>query len=228
MQKPRWGSPRGSAVLRGLAAAALCVMLLPGPAAANDEDEAFDIRILRSILGGIGLKRDGEAGIDYRERSPLVVPPQITLPPPETSSAAERNPAWPADPDIRRQREVAAARGKARFDEVQDSRALQPHEMTPGRANRPPAQSPWAFQNPDDAARPMLPSALGYVGGLFGSLFGSNREETKVFTGEPPRTALTEPPPGYRTPSSKEPYGIGPERYEYKPMDPMDLPARSN
>jgi len=35
------------------------------------------------------------------------------------------------------------------------------------------------------------------------------REETGTFSGEPPRSSLTEPPTGYRTPSASQPYGIG-------------------
>ena len=40
-------------------------------AADDDEDEAFDTKIFRGLLTGLGLRRDG-GGIDYRERSPQV------------------------------------------------------------------------------------------------------------------------------------------------------------
>src|SRR5690349_15222415 len=53
-------------------------------AADDDEIELLDTKILRGILKGFGLKRDGEA-IEYRERSPLVLPPSKELnqlPPP--------------------------------------------------------------------------------------------------------------------------------------------------
>ena len=40
-------------------------------------------------------------------------------------------------------------------------------------------------------------------------MFGGNKEETVKFTGEPPRTSLTDPPPGYQTPSPDQPYGAG-------------------
>ena len=41
-------------------------------------------------------------------------------------------------------------------------------------------------------------------------MFGGGKDkDVGSFTGEPPRTALTEPPPGYRTPSPEQPYGVG-------------------
>jgi len=40
-------------------------------------------------------------------------------------------------------------------------------------------------------------------------MFGGKKEETAKFTGEPPRSSLTDPPPGYQTPSPDQPYGLG-------------------
>jgi hypothetical protein len=37
------------------------------------------------------------------------------------------------------------------------------------------------------------------------------KEEYGTFTGEPPRASLTDPPPGYQTPSPDQPYGIPPD-----------------
>ena len=39
-------------------------------------------------------------------------------------------------------------------------------------------------------------------------MFGSKDDEVGNFTQEPPRTALTEPPQGYQTPSPEQPYGV--------------------
>src|SRR5262245_31842422 len=69
-------------------------------AADDDDDVALDTKILRNVLKSLGLRRD-EAGIDYRERSPLVVPPNRSLPKPEDANA-ERGAAWPVDPDVKR------------------------------------------------------------------------------------------------------------------------------
>ena len=40
-------------------------------------------------------------------------------------------------------------------------------------------------------------------------MFGGKDEDAAQFTGEPPRTELTAPPPGYQTPSPDQPYGFG-------------------
>ena len=56
----------------------------PLPARAGDDDQQvpLDTKILRGILEGLGLRRDGDA-INYQERAPLVIPPSHDLPPPE-------------------------------------------------------------------------------------------------------------------------------------------------
>ena len=60
-----------------------------GAYAADDgEDELLDVKIFRGLLKGLGLRKD-EAAIDYRERSPLVVPPSKELPPPDTDCCSE-------------------------------------------------------------------------------------------------------------------------------------------
>ncbi len=41
------------------------------------------------------------------------------------------------------------------------------------------------------------------------------KEQYATFTGEPPRASLTDPPPGYQTPSPDQPYGIAPETKAY-------------
>src|SRR6187549_1981352 len=67
----------------------------PALAADDDEDkwDTIDNKILRGIMGGLGLKRDGdEAGIDYHERSPLVVPPSRDLPVPQTAATVTADP----------------------------------------------------------------------------------------------------------------------------------------
>ena len=49
--------------------------------------------------------------------------------------------------------------------------------------------------------------------------------ETATFTGEPPRSSLTEPPPGYQTPSSAAPYAAGDERNGWKIPTLFDRPV---
>ena len=219
---------------RALTCAALAAAMTGTAAAqgANEStplDDAPDVQFFRSILSGLGINRDGGAGIEYRERSPLVVPPQLTLPPPEARSLAQRTPNWPTDQDVKRAREFAAAerRRSPHYDDIEEGRVLRPSEMTPG----PRGTSPVVLgrtTTPQEGAKVLSPSALGYVGNLFTSLLDKGKPESKPFTGEPPRTALTAPPPGYQTPAPGQPYGLGKQRYEQKAFDPMDQPARGN
>src|SRR3954469_23331727 len=89
--------------LRRLLMAGVCGALLAVPVAASaqqaqDDDDTFEQKIIKNILGGMGVDV-GRAGIDYRERSPLVIPPTRDLPPPQAAGSASRNPAWPREPD---------------------------------------------------------------------------------------------------------------------------------
>ena len=55
----------------------------------DDDDELPDTKFFKSMLHGLGLKKDGDlkSGINYQERPPLVVPPTRDLPPPQTTDA---------------------------------------------------------------------------------------------------------------------------------------------
>ena len=67
---------------------------------------------------------------------------------------------------------------------------------------------------------PMLsPSQLGYTGG-FSGLFGGSKTETAPFKEEPTRDSLTQPPPGYQTPSPNYAYGTGPKESLNKEYNP--------
>src|ERR1700726_4569162 len=59
-----------------------------GAARAQNDDEddgkTFEEKIIEGIMAGVGGTNMENRGIDYRERSPLVVPPKLELPPPES------------------------------------------------------------------------------------------------------------------------------------------------
>lgn len=193
-------------------ALALTLALSAAPARAEDDEPSIDQKLIRGLLEGLGLKRDGEAGINYQERAPLVIPPGRDLPPPEKGDvAAANNPAWPKDPDVQRRREearLARSRNISEEREIEQN-PLRPDQMTPGGNPRtPPSRRKQSTNLGQDGER-MSPSELGYKGGLFGSMFGDKDNEVVRFTGEPARTSLTEPPPGYQTPSPDQPYGAG-------------------
>jgi hypothetical protein len=198
------------------------MLLAVAPArAAGDENIPLDTQVMRKIMSGLGLKRDGDSdGINYRERAPLVIPPGLSsLPPPEKPGAAVvNNPAWPVDPDLKRKKETAAAERKSRLNADQqlqrDQSALRPDEMTPGPRprNMPAPSAPGsADTSPNGNGSQIAPSALGYNGGLWNMMFGE-KSDVGQFTGEPGRVTLTEPPPGYQTPSPDQPYGVSKEK----------------
>jgi hypothetical protein len=195
-------------------------------ALANDEDEAFDTKIIRGFLRSLGLRNGNEAGIEYRERSPLVVPPSRALPSPETTPATAANPAWPLDVDIKRDRERRTARRNAKTIEEESLPELPSELNRVGRATRTPAGQTPTGGPADDPLRPSTPNELGSKS-LFtwGSLWGQPKEEYATFTREPSREALTQPPAGYRTPSPSQPYGVGKEKFDPKAINPMDTPA---
>jgi hypothetical protein len=176
----------------------------------EEEDNLPDAVMLRNVLKGFGLKRGSDGAIDYRERSPLVVPPTRELPAPESDVAIKsRNAAWPTDADEKRRKDAQAVKRKA--SSVDESRALRPHEMMPGGVDtKGKSQQAAASSEPPDGA-PMKPSALGFTGWTWNTMFGSQPEST-TFKSEPPRASLVEPPPGYRTPAPNQPYGVSKDK----------------
>jgi hypothetical protein len=192
------------------------VALLPnGAARAADDELSIDQKVMRGIMDGLGLKRDGEETINYRERAPLVLPSSRDLPPPEHPDAVTaNNPAWPKDPDVaRRKAETALEKNRNVSDERErEQNPLRPDQLTPGgRPKKKQARTEDGYENPASGfGNPLLPSQLGATSStVWNSMFGGKKEETAKFTGEPPRGSLTDPPPGYQTPSPDQPYGLG-------------------
>jgi len=192
-------------------------LLAAAPARAGDDDEpSVDQKVYNSIMTGLGFKRDGEARINYQERAPLVIPPSRELPAPErTDAITANNPSWPKDPDIARAKAQAAEdRDRNISDERErEQNPLRPDQLTPGArgAKKRQVRADDGYQNsPNGYGSQLSPSELGYKGGFLGMFGGGDKkEETAKFTGEPPRSLLTDPPAGYQTPSPDQPYGAG-------------------
>ncbi len=197
---------RLAAVLLGIG-----LVLGVGPVRADDEeadDRTFERKLMDNFMSGLGAKRIDDGGIDYRERSPLVVPSKIALPPPQTGKA-RLAPNWPKDPD-EAERKAARELDKQKAKTPEEERMpLMPSELA-ARAPRGKTTRDTVTPGSNNSNSPlmMLPSELGYNGGLF-SMFGGTKTETAPFTGEPDRTDLTQPPVGYQTPSPNFAYGAG-------------------
>ena len=211
-----WGTISGTkGVVRWLGAAVGVALVVGcGLGEVRADDEPFDTKLLKNFLRGIGLRDGTEPQIEYRERSPLVVPPSRDLPPPE-SLATPRNPAWPVDHDEKRRRAVAVDRNKPLPTEQESARVLRPDELERGRIERRSDSKPLPPES--ESGRPLPPSALGGKS-LFDLLRGSESQEVGTFVSEPPRNTLIQPPPGYRTPSPSQPYGIGTKAAKPKPV----------
>ena len=214
-----------------LAAAALTTTVsvplsisVPSVALAADEDEEeepFETRFIKKLFG-----INDRDSINYRERPPLVVPPNLgNLPQPEANTVAT-TPAWPKDPEVvERKKRAAVKRNTPRRSSEEDDRPLTPAELEVGRkAGAGRVTNPTGPQDAEsEGQRPVKPSELGYKGGLLGGLFKDNsKPEVATFTQEPTRSDLTQPPAGYQTPSPSHPYGITPRREKGKPIDYMN------
>ncbi len=70
--------------------------IAPKAYAADDDDEnTIETKFIKGLFG-----INDKDNINYRERPPLVVPPNTAaLPAPETS-AVNNTPAWPKDPEV--------------------------------------------------------------------------------------------------------------------------------
>src|ERR1700737_166467 len=200
------------------------VMTAGAPRAQDDDedDKTFEERGIEGTEGGIGGTNMENRGIEYRERSPLVVPPKLDLPPPAAASNEVKAPNWPKDPDEARRKAAIAARKKENKDPREASRILTPSELN---VRGPKASS---TADSDSVTQPggnpgansiLSPSQLGYSGG-FSGLFGGNKAEVAPFKGEPTREALTQPPSGYQTASPNFAYGTGPKESLNKEYNP--------
>jgi hypothetical protein len=195
-------------------------------AADDDDDELLDVKIFRGIMKGLGLRRDSES-IDYRERSPLVLPPSTdikALPSPQDAANAKKTANWPDDPDVKRTRQRKEAERKRKpMEPGVDDKPLPPNQLKPGGVAGP--ATPRGGEAPGKSAEAAsLPSSNAELGtpkfmDMFRTGFWAPKEEYTAFTREPERSSLTEPPPGYRTPSPSQPYGVGKEKWTAPTID---------
>src|ERR1700753_1144266 len=135
----------------------------------DDDDKTFEEKIIGNITAAICATNMENKGIDYRERSPLVVPPNLNLPPPGSASTEVNVPNWPKDPDEARRKKAVEARKKERKkDFYQEARPVSPAELNVARTA--PGTS-GGTRDSDSAApggmpqaNPLSPSQLGFTG----------------------------------------------------------------
>jgi hypothetical protein len=216
----------------GLAILTLILGLVATNGAARAEDNdtrTFSEKVSEGFYGMIRGTNMDNRGIDYRERSPLVVPPTLDLPPPASAAGEGQIANWPKDPDERQRRALIASKKKtapppARVrvttggdpqQQAQPINIAPPVEETPTTTgtSRPAYASDrngTALTDPVyDKSGDLFTggaAALSDWGGL-GNLFGTSKTVPIEPGTEPARTALTQPPPGYQTPAAGYEYG---------------------
>ena len=139
VQAHRAGLLAGVARLRlPLSPLGIGLVMAAGAARAGDDDDeddkTFEEKIIEGIMKGIGGTNMENQGIDYRERSPLVVPPKLDLPPPAGTTAEVKAPNWPKDPDEQRRKAAIAAAQESQQGSARSSAGiLTPSELDAGK-----------------------------------------------------------------------------------------------
>jgi hypothetical protein len=190
----------------GLVPLAVAALIVGVPAASAQEEPTA----LQSVLGKLGiLEIPSDDAPEYRERPPLVVPPAVQLPAPRNpEDIARQYPEWPKDQDLERKRKAAAAKKRGVSSSVIDSDFFGGRLLSRNELNRGTTKSGGTGASSNSAGAELAagkerysPTELGFKGWFA-------KEKPVVFTEEPARQRLTEPPSGYRTPSRNAPYGM--------------------
>lgn len=174
------------------------LMLTAQPALAQ-EGVLFK-NLMEGVIGG----RPGD-DIEYRQRPPLVVPPNSTLPRPQAPASA-RNAAWPNDPDVAARRaEAQGARTPTFNPNWRNNPLLSQEELRRGRTTRdagPPVVAE-ELNNYNNQIQPIV------IGKEIAARRNRDAGEQLVYGQEPPRRLLSDPPVGYRQPAGTAPVGPG-------------------
>jgi hypothetical protein len=229
MQKTEASGLIGRTLGLAVLSVSLGLAVTAGAARAEDNDgRTMSEKISDGFYGMIRGTNMDNRGIDYRERSPLVVPPTLDLPPPAAPSGNTQQIAnWPKDPDERARRAVIAAKKKnappvARVqvtaNGAQAPQAINiapPVEEAPVPGTTRPAyasdRNGTALTDPVyDKGGDLFTGGAAELAdkiGLGGDWFGSKKSAPLEPGTEPAREALTQPPVGYQTPAAGYAYG---------------------
>ena len=185
--------------------AALSAALLAGGCSGGTLDDAAEFvgSTIEEPLLAIGLATEERDPIDYRPRSPLVMPSTAELPgPQEDADMAVASPEWPNDPDVL----------AARLEEEQKQReleALQRNELNNDQTLTPQELDEWTRQAGFRTGRTQPVQPVGPEHGedylLAPDELKNRRLAEEGGYQEPERRTLTDPPEGYRLPSPGAP-----------------------
>lgn len=130
----------GRTITLAAAAALTGGFLAVTPASALDDGDQSFFETMKGLAGyaiGFGMgssDEDEQPRINYRERAPLVLPPNKsnTLPPPG-QSAGNRNPNWPQDYDEGRRQRANAAKSRNQNTDYLGTNRMSNEELARGR-----------------------------------------------------------------------------------------------
>jgi hypothetical protein len=161
--------------------------------------------LFKNLMEGVIGGRPGD-DIEYRQRPPLVVPPNSTLPRPQ-APASTRNAAWPNDPDVAARRaEAEGARSPFRSDpNLGSSPGLSQAELRRGRTSRDTGR-PVVAEEQNNYNNQIAPIQIGRE---LAARRNQEMADQLVYGQEPPRRTLSDPPVGYRKPAGTAPIGPG-------------------
>jgi hypothetical protein len=191
---------------RSRAAAALCAGAFVAFAPAVQAQE-----FIQTLTNALGITSEEKPEIEYRERAPLVVPPQANLRQPE-ANVADRRANWPQDPDVLDRKRKAEEAGQPSATLLRglsrtsvDGAAIRPGENIQfGR--RPGGEVTGPDLTLNDPNKSRYDSVNQWIPPDTLRAQRAKNEEVKLAPGvEPPRRYLTDPPVGARMPASNAP-----------------------
>ena len=164
------------------------------PARAADDGYA---NVFTSLFTAVGvIKPDRPPEISYRERAPLVLPPQPGLPKP--AEGGKRTAGWPQDPDVIRRRKEAEEARAPRYATGDHVEGLSGEEIAKGRGQSDPFNPGARCLGNANSNSCLLvsPDALKAMGDRYAA-DNPDTGNTLEAGQEPDRMYLTQPPKGY-------------------------------
>lgn len=178
----------------------------------SDDNVGIEQNLIKGLMTSMGAIDPREKPIEYKPRSPLVVPPQRNLPTPQNQDAllnAHNFPRNQEDVD----REFARNAAKNAGD---PGRAMTLGEQARFRL---PSGTQAKITRPVDereASRPLTPAEMAGQGEATRAAM-AEVEGSSAPLNQRKRRLLTDPPEAYRTPSDKAPVEMAEEKSSLKP-----------
>lgn len=177
-----------------------------GNGVATASGGTFEESFLVQTLSGTGIVESRREPIDYRPRSPLVLPQNYELRQPEQATAAAN---WPNDPDRQRSSREAELAGLTPEDYrrrtssgEEGARLLSDEEMRAG------TRRAGSFSNRHGVPGEMIDSQnVRLMPDQLRVRRDTDADRMRTQGAEPARQYLTDPPAGFRTPVAQTPEG---------------------